>query len=87
MMDFLVMTALAAVLSYGAVSAYDQPYQKLEAALSSSADRLPSSRYGARVDADPFATRSGQSLRFALPKHASAETAVLAGVPQFSLEH
>lgn len=88
MMDFIVMAALAAVLSYGAMSAYDQPYDKLEAALSSmEADWLPSSRDGARTGTDRSATRSGQSVRFAPETRASAETAVLAGVPQFSLEH
>jgi hypothetical protein len=87
MMDFIVMAALAAVLSYGAMSAYDQPYHKLEAALSSTdADWLPSGRDGARTGTDRSATRSGQPVRFALETRASVETAVLAGVPQLDSE-
>lgn len=88
MMDFIVMAALAAVLSYGAMSAYDQPYHKLEAALSSTdADWLPSSRDGAWTGTDRSATRSGQSVRFAPETRASVDTVILAGVPQFRVEH
>ena len=53
-MEFIKMVALVAVLSYSALSAYDQPMQKLEAALAGKGpDHVPSRDEGpwALIDA------------------------------------
>ena len=60
MMDFMKMAVLGAALSYAAVSAYEQPMQKLEAALAGSGlDGVWSDDERASAVARPAASRPG----------------------------
>ena len=60
MMDFMKMAVLGAALSYAAMSAYEQPMQKLEAALAGSGqDRARSDDERAGAVARPATSRPG----------------------------
>ena len=64
MNDFIMMAALGAVLSYGAVSAYNQPVLKLEKAVAGQhGDRIPAKADKAETWAAPSATGSVEAGR------------------------
>jgi hypothetical protein len=78
MIGLIKMAAVSAALSYGAVTAYNLPVQKLEAAVSGKyQDRIPSSEeapvraaasdHGSMVETAAGPNRSGKGDRLAHP--------------------
>jgi hypothetical protein len=89
MMEFIKMAALGAVLSYSAVSAYNQPVRKLEAALSADyQDRIPSTDDGPKTAARRWTSPSDQAARLIeVEPHNVASSPVLNSAPQTSVAH